>query len=169
MKIRKVTLEDVDALKKIAIKTFMETYASQNSEADMKLYLENNFSIANLKVELKDKKSAFYFAELATETVGYIKVKTEQSKTNIDELALEIQRIYVLKAFQGKRIGQKLYNKAFEIAQIKRVAYIWLGVWEKNLKAIEFYKKNGFVVFGTHTFKLGDDLQTDWTMKFELS
>ena len=43
--------------------------------------------------------------------------------------------------------------------------YIWLGVWEENPRATRFYQKNGFVAFGKHIFKLGDDEQTDILMK----
>lgn len=81
---------------------------------------------------------------------------------------LEIERIYVLKEYHGKKIGQLLYDKAIQIAKEKNVNYVWLGVWEKNLRAINFYKKNGFVGFDKHIFKLGDDEQTDIMMKLEL-
>jgi ribosomal protein S18 acetylase RimI-like enzyme len=42
---------------------------------------------------------------------------------------------------------------------------VWLGVWEKNLRAISFYEKNGFIAFDQHIFQLGDDRQTDIMMK----
>jgi ribosomal protein S18 acetylase RimI-like enzyme len=54
------------------------------------------------------------------------------------------------------------------IAKQNKVAYIWLGVWEKNERAINFYKKNGFVTFDTHIFKLGNEAQTDYMMKLEV-
>jgi diamine N-acetyltransferase len=82
--------------------------------------------------------------------------------------SLEIERIYVLQEFQGKKVGQMLFGKAVEIAKQKNADYIWLGVWEKNIKAIRFYEKNGFVPFGKHLFKLGDDEQTDIMMKLVL-
>ena len=90
-----------------------------------------------------------------------------QTELNDNE-ALEIERIYVLKDFQGKKIGQKLYEKAVEVAKQNKVKYIWLGVWEKNQKAIDFYEKNGFVPFDKHIFVLGDDEQTDIMMEMEL-
>ena len=70
-----------------------------------------------------------------------------------------------MKEYQGKHIGQLLYNKALYVANEKMVDYLWLGVWEENLKAINFYKKNGFVEFDKHIFKLGEDEQTDLMMK----
>ena len=74
----------------------------------------------------------------------------------------------MLQSFHGKKLGQALYEKAIQIANEKKVQYLWLGVWEKNNKAIQFYKKNGFVQFDTHIFKLGNDEQTDIMMKLAL-
>ncbi len=65
----------------------------------------------------------------------------------------------------GKKVGQMLYEKAIEIARLQRRSYIWLAVWEENARAIKFYKKNGFVEFDQHIFKLGNDEQVDIMMK----
>jgi len=85
-----------------------------------------------------------------------------------DNNALEIERIYVLKEYHGKEIGQLLYNKAIEVARDKKASYLWLCVWENNERAISFYKKNGFTAFDKHIFTLGDDEQTDIMMRLFL-
>ena len=170
MKIRKVTLNDIDELKKIGKQTFVETFSSENSKENMTEYLENGFSTEKLKTELTDKDSEFYFAEFDNQAIGYLKINIGQSQTEIKEAnALEIERIYVLKAFHGKKVGQILYDKAIEIAKDKNVDYVWLGVWEQNPRAIRFYEKNGFVEFDKHVFKLGNDEQTDIMMKLKLN
>ena len=46
--------------------------------------------------------------------------------------------------------------------------YVWLGVWEKNEKALKFYKKNGFYRIGEHSFVIGNDVQTDYIMRKDL-
>jgi ribosomal protein S18 acetylase RimI-like enzyme len=74
----------------------------------------------------------------------------------------------VLNAYLGKKIGQQLYDKAIHIATKMQMEYVWLGVWEENQRALNFYKKNGFVEFDKHIFKLGDDEQTDIMMKLQL-
>ena len=132
-------------------------------------YLEEGFSIDKLRKELNDINSEFYFAKRNDDIIGYLKLNFGQSQTELKEdNALEIERIYVLKDFQGKGIGQLLYNKAKLIASEKNVNYIWLGVQEKNMSAINFYLKNGFVEFDKHVFKLGKDEQIDLMMKLEL-
>jgi len=163
---QKVTSEDVEQLQKISIKTFYETFASSNTEADMQKYLDENFSKIRLIAELINPNSEFYFAILDNEIIGYLKINFGASQTELkDEKALEIERIYVLQKFHGQKIGQILYEKAISIAQQKKLEYVWLGVWEENPRAISFYKKNNFVEFDQHIFRLGDDEQVDIMMK----
>ncbi len=167
--ISKVTLSDIVQLQQIGRQTFFETFSSDNTEEDMQKYLEEEFSISKLIGELSSPGSEFYYAQSENGIIGYLKINFGTSQTELkDENALEIERIYVLQAFQGKKIGQLLYEKALEIAGQRNADYIWLGVWEENLKAINFYKKNGFTAFDKHIFKLGNDEQTDIMMKREM-
>ena len=170
MNIRKINIQDIEKLKEIGKLTFAETFSSENSEENMKEYLESGFSTEKLTAELTDQNAEFYFAELDGKTIGYLKVNVGQSQTEIrDKNALEIERIYVLKEFHGKKVGQILYDKAIELAKEKNVEYVWLGVWEQNPRAIRFYEKNGFKAFDKHVFKLGTDKQTDIMMKLKLN
>lgn len=78
---------------------------------------------------------------------------------------MEISRLYVLEEFLGIGLGKDLLDYAFDFARKQGLEYVWLGVWEKNARAIRFYEKNGLVKFGTHPFPFGDEIQTDWLMK----
>lgn len=167
--IQKVTSREIDQLQKIGRETFSETFSSSNTEENMKQYLEEGFSVEKLTNELNNENSEFYFALSETNVIGYLKINFGASQTELKgESSLEIERIYVLKEFHGKKIGQVLYEKAIEIAKQKKSDYVWLGVWEENPRAISFYKKNGFVEFDKHIFKLGDDEQTDIMMKLKI-
>jgi ribosomal protein S18 acetylase RimI-like enzyme len=135
----------------------------------MKAYLEDGFSNAKLSAELDNPNSEFYFATLNNTVIGYLKINFGLAQTELkDDKALEIERIYVLKEFHGKKVGQLLYDQAIHLAKEKKADYVWLGVWEKNHRAIQFYTKNGFVEFDQHIFVLGDDEQTDIMMKLEI-
>jgi len=170
MKIRNVNIQDIEKLKGIGKRTFTETFSSDNSEENITEYLDNGFSTEKLKTELTDKNAEFYFAELKGRVIGYLKVNSGQSQTEIkDKNYLEIERIYVLKEYHGKKVGQLLYENAIKIAKSKNAEYVWLGVWEKNPRAIRFYEKNGFVAFDKHIFKLGNDKQTDIMMKLKIN
>jgi ribosomal protein S18 acetylase RimI-like enzyme len=169
IEIRKATLNDVDQLLKISRQTFSETFSADNSADDMKKYLDENFSADKLANELNNKNSEFYFTTLDNIVIGYLKLNFGEAQTELkDSKTLEIERIYVLKEYHGKSVGQILYEQAIQVAKQKEAEYIWLGVWEENLKAINFYKKNGFTEFDRHIFKLGNDEQTDIMMKLLL-
>jgi ribosomal protein S18 acetylase RimI-like enzyme len=168
--IKKVTQTDIDQLQEIGRQTFLETFSAGNTEENMTKYLEEGFSVGKLTSELNNINSEFYFASLDNKVIGYLKLNFGQSQTEIKEdKALEIERIYVLKEYHGKKVGQILYDKSIQIARLKNVDYVWLGVWEENPRAINFYKKNGFIEFDKHFFKLGDDEQTDIMMRLKLN
>ena len=167
--ITKLTPNDIASLQSIGKQTFYETFAAGNTEEDMQMYLNESFRTDKLTMELQEPNSEFYFALLNNEPIGYLKLNFGAAQTELkDETAIEIERIYVLKEFHGKLVGQVLYNQALEVAKQASANYIWLGVWEKNLRAINFYIKNGFEKFDKHLFKLGKDEQTDIMMKLKL-
>lgn len=170
VEISKIKKDEILQLQEIGKQTFYETFSDSNTEENMKSYLENGFSIDKITAELNDENTEFYFAKIGKKIIGYLKLNFGKSQTELkDDKALEIERIYVLKEFHGKKVGQILYDKAIEIAKQKKSDYVWLGVWEENPRAINFYKKNGFVEFDKHIFKLGDDEQTDIMMKLKLT
>ena len=167
--IRAISINDLQSLQSISKQTFTETFASSNSKENMDKYLNEALSLEKLTEELNNPNSLFYFIEENDTPIGYLKLNMGASQTELnDNAALEIERIYVTQAYQGKKIGQQLYEKAIQVAKEKGVEYIWLGVWEENHKAIQFYSKNGFTAFDKHIFTLGDEEQIDIMMKLPL-
>ncbi len=167
--IKQATIKNINELQKISRQTFLESFSSGNTEENMKKYLDEKFSKEKLMAEMNDPNSAFYFAVIEGNIIGYIKLNVGRSQTELqNESGLELERIYVLQEFRGKRIGQALYEKTIQVATEKNTDYIWLGVWEKNLRAINFYKRNGFIEFDKHIFILGDEEQIDIMMKLPL-
>lgn len=166
LEIKRATVKDLNALQLIGRQTFSETFADVNSEENMIKYLKESFADEKLTAELNNPNSHFYLAQLDNKVIGYLKLNTGDAQTEKqDHDALEIERIYVAKEFHGQNVGQVLYVQALETAKELRATYIWLGVWEKNFRAVSFYSKNGFVQFDAHIFRLGDDEQTDLLMK----
>ena len=170
IEIKRISQADISQLQAIGRQTFLETFADQNTPEDMQKYLDNSFNPDKLSSELSDPDSELYFASADNNVIGYLKVNFGQAQTELkDNRSVEIERIYVLKEYHGKKVGQILYDKALEIARQRNAEYVWLGVWEENLRAISFYKKNGFVEFDKHIFKLGNDEQTDILMRLKLN
>lgn len=164
--IENVNENEVEQLQSISRQTFAETFSDSNSKENMDKYLTENLSIKKLSEELNNENSHFFFIKDGERNIGYLKLNMGPSQTEMkDETALEIERIYVIQEYQGKKVGQQLYEKAIQVAKEKKAQYVWLGVWEENHKAIQFYNKNRFEVFDKHVFVLGDEKQTDLMMR----
>jgi len=160
--------DEIKVLQQLSIKTFYQTFHASNTEKDMTKYLSENFTPEKLAKEINNPSSEFYIVEFGNVAIGYLKINTGDAQTeSVSENALEIERIYVLQEYHGKKVGQLLFDKAVNLAKERRCEYIWLGVWEENPRAIAFYRKNGFVEFGKHVFQLGTDQQTDILMKLQ--
>jgi len=163
-------MEDIDELRRLSIQTYHETFSAFNTPENMEKYLRCAFDREKLCRELSDKNSMFFFLLSGEKLAGYLKVNEAPSQTDVnDPASLEIERIYVSGEFQGEGLGRYLMEQAISMAVERKKKYVWLGVWEKNEKAIRFYKRNGFCKIGTHSFVMGDDVQTDHIMRKDLS
>jgi diamine N-acetyltransferase len=164
--IRNCDVDDLIALQEISYRTYNDTFEHLNTSSNMKAYFEKAFNYNQLRDELLNRNSNFYFLFTEGELAGYLKINEYQVQTDIyDPKSLELERIYVKKAFQGNGLGRTLMDKAIEVAIDREKSYIWLGVWEKNVKAIQFYQDNGFYKIGKHSFFMGEEKQTDYIMK----
>ncbi len=161
--------EHLQELRLVARQTFYETFCDTNTRENLNKYLESSFNTTKLLKELNHPCSRFYLASINGNVVGYLKVNTCDAQTETQPKgSFEIERIYVVKAWWGKNVGQALLDLAMQVAAELKSSYVWLGVWEKNYRAVRFYEKNGFEVFDTHVFHIGDESQTDFLMKRDM-
>lgn len=164
--IRGAGTEDIALLVELGKKTFYEAFHEQNTEEDMRLFLEEKFTNAVLAEEMREAGALFFVAWWEGKAVGFSKVREGHEPPELsDTKALEVERIYVDKDYQGKKIGMYLMENNLDYGKRNGYAVIWLGVWEHNSKAIRFYESKNFRTFGSHGFMLGNDLQTDILMK----
>lgn len=169
--IRPCTYSDSDLinLQQISRQTFRETFMDSNTTENMTQYLTENLSLEKLRTELSNEGSSFYFLEYETNIIGYLKINAGTAQTeNKYEGSLEIERIYILSAYQGKGTGKLLLDHALEAARLMKASFVWLGVWENNMRAIAFYQKHGFEAFDKHVFMLGNDEQIDLLLRIKL-
>ncbi|NEU27532.1 GNAT family N-acetyltransferase [Paenibacillus polymyxa] len=156
---------DIQILQEISIETFNDTFKDQNSPENMQVYLEKAFNLKQLEKELSNVFSEFFFIYFNAERVGYLKININDAQSEkMGDESLEVERIYIKNKFQKHGLGKYLINKAIEIALGHHKKKVWLGVWEKNEKAIAFYEKMGFVQTGAHSFYMGDEEQIDFIM-----
>lgn len=169
MILKKCDLDDLEELAAIGRETYFETFHSMNSPETMSRYLDEAFNPEKLELDLRNESSHFYFLDVESETAAYLKVNFAPAQSDInDPDSIEIERIYVKKEFGSRGIGKFLIQHSIELGRKEGCTYAWLGVWEKNTPAIVFYKKMGFVVFGGHSFQMGDELQSDLILKKDI-
>ena len=167
--IKEALQDDAALIADISRQTFYETFAPDNSKENMDTFMNEVFTKEALIKEVGAEGNIFMLAYDDEAPVGYVRLREGEKRTEFgNQPSVEIARIYAVTSSIGKGVGSALMKKCLEIAAETGKKIIWLGVWEKNQLAINFYHKWGFEKFATHIFPLGSDLQTDWLMKKEI-
>ena len=166
VRVRVATKEDAALIADLSRETFYAAFAAQNTAENMAKFMNEQFTREALMAEVGSKHNIFLLAYIGDEVVGYARLREQNQPPELkDATAIEIARIYATTSSIGKGVGKILMEKCLEIATYLKKNTVWLGVWEHNQRAIEFYTKWGFKKFATHVFMLGDDPQTDWLME----
>lgn len=165
-KITPVNIHQVHQLQKVSKETFLESFAEFNTEENLKDYFEKAFSITSLINQINNPNTRFYFIHQDQEICAYFKINIGESQTEIKaEDGLELERIYIYQKHQSQGLGKTILHEVKIKALLEDKKYIWLGVWEHNLRAIKFYENFGFKKFDSHIYVMGDDPQTDLMMR----
>lgn len=166
IKIRIAKADDAEFIADLSRRTFYDAFAQYNTKENMDLFMERQFSREQLIAEVGTPGTIFLLAELDGHPVGYVKLASSQPPEGLPAGAdMEIVRIYSEQHTIGKGVGRALMQASIHQAREQGKPWIWLGVWEHNQRAIDFYRKWGFEKFGEHVFMVGEDPQTDWWMK----
>jgi GNAT superfamily N-acetyltransferase len=165
MSIRRAVPEDASALAEFASRTFTETFGAENRPQDLAAHLRSAFGVAQQGAELASPDVVTLLVESDGTLAAFAQVRRGPAPGCVTEAApVELWRFYVDRPWQGRGLAQRL------MASVRQAAYqlggncLWLGVWERNLRAIAFYQKCGFRDVGSHDFWLGTDRQTDRVM-----
>jgi diamine N-acetyltransferase len=158
---RRATVDDAARLADFATRTFRHTYEAYNTPDDMRDYLASAFGADKQSRELGDPAMITVFAESRGELVGYAQLKRGPAPASVQGSPVEIYRFYVDSRAHGAGVAQGLMREALDAARDLGADVAWLGVWERNPRAIAFYRKSGFDEVGTQIFQLGSDKQTD--------
>lgn len=168
--IRQAAPEDRDIIVDLGRKTFVETYAEVTNNGVIESYVEKRFSPEAIAAELNNPWATFYIAFLDGKPAAFTKLRSDRKAKGLEQQhAIELERIYVLKEYQGVKVGKDMMDKCKEMAAMGRYDLIWLQVWQKNSKAIQFYQKAGFVIYETTVFNYFNEMtQDDFLMRFNL-
>jgi ribosomal protein S18 acetylase RimI-like enzyme len=164
--LREANREDAWLIADLSRQTFYDTFAAANRAEDMEKFLREQFTRGRLMLEVGAPGNTFLIAYLDEAVVGYVKLRASRPPAALgSSSALEIARLYAVKEAIGKGVGAALMQASLQRAEAAGMEKVWLGVWEKNERAIAFYERWGFRPFGETDFLLGDDLQRDWLLQ----
>lgn len=167
--IREAIADDAERIADLSRQTFYETFAPYNTKENMEKFLGTQFTKPDLMKEVGARGNIFFIAFENDTPVGYAFLRQTKNPPALGSTpAIELARIYAASQVIGRGVGKLLMQTCLDKAKELKKEILWLGVWEKNDKALAFYLKWGFEKFGEHPFLLGDDIQTDWLMKKDL-
>lgn len=160
--IRLASEKDIAVLTDLSRKTFEEAFGDQNNPEDMRSYLDDSFSEAQITHALTDPETTFLLAYHQDTLVGYAKIQGGPAPDCIrDDKAIQLNRVYIVSPHMGRGLGSQLIQACIDESLQQRYTSIWLGVWEVNVNARRLYERLGFVRVGTKKFILGSDVQQD--------
>lgn len=175
VQLRRASVTDAATLAEFGARTFVETFAADNSPDDLAAYLAQSFGEAIQRAELSSATITAFVAEVDGVIAGYAMLRQDGAESGLPPglssaaAPVELQRLYVSRELKGRGLAQLLMAQVEAEARRRGGRTLWLGVWERNSRAIAFYRKSGFIDVGTHVFQLGSDPQTDRLMSKPLA
>ena len=167
---RRAAASDASALAELAARTFADSFGADNRPEDLKAHLQSSYGTAQQAAELADHEVRTVLAYRDDQLIGFAQVRRKMSPACVvAEQPVELHRFYLVRSAQGTGAAMPLMVEAREAAEELGGRHLWLGVWERNPRAIAFYLKAGFTKVGNHDFLVGGDKQADWVLVAPLS
>lgn len=173
--IRTARVADAPELSAFAARCFRETFQQENDPADLESYVAGAFNADRQLAEITDSSSVVLLAEVldavhGPRLAGYAHVVRGVAPAEVaGPDPIELKRLYVGSEWHGRGVARSLMEAVLQTARTRGARTLWLGVWERNARAIAFYRKHGFERVGEQTFLMGRDLQLDWLMSLLVS
>jgi ribosomal protein S18 acetylase RimI-like enzyme len=164
---------DAAALAALAARLFRETYGPDadpassggSRPADVEAYVGPHFTPARQAAELADPALATFVAEAAGGALAaYAQVRAPSPHPVAGPSAAELARLYVDWPWQGRGLADALLAAVLDAARAAGAPALWLAVLQRNARAVAFYRRHGFRIADTSTFRMGAEVQHDWIM-----
>ena len=146
---------------------FCETFAHLYSAEDLTAFL-SEFTEEAWTSELTNPRYAFLIAEDEGQPAGYIKLGPPALPVTPSGPPLELRQLYILKAWHGSGIAQKLMEWALDTARGRQAEELYLTVYTDNHRARRFYERYGFEYVGPYKFMVGNQADEDEIWKLDL-
>jgi ribosomal protein S18 acetylase RimI-like enzyme len=166
--IRKATRDDAEIVADAGRVTFSEAFGDTNTAEDLKNYLQKSFNVNDIRSQLEGP-DIFYVAQINGGCAGYMKLNVTATVPEVEgHNAVQLERIYVRKHLYRMGVGKRLLDAAIDEAKASGFDHLWLGVWQENERAIDFYIKHNFKIAGTKLFRIGDNITKDFVMLLKI-
>ncbi|WP_435262754.1 GNAT family N-acetyltransferase [Tenacibaculum sp. nBUS_03] len=154
--IRTATTNDATIIALLGRITYSESHGKYiDNKKHLLNYNNDAFSLKKIKESLSIPDNVFYLIYVNKLPVGYAKLVLNTTFNNkTPQNSCRLERIYILNDFLPLKIGQQLYNTVINKAISLNFECIWLSVYIKNNRAIQFYRKNNFTKIGVLQFKV---------------
>ena len=167
--IRLATPSDAAQLALLSEQTFREAFAKDNSPDNIDLHVHKSYSAALQGSELLDPRRRIVMAWIGNHAIGYSHVFAGPVHPSVQSAnPAELLRLYVVKEWYGRGLSNSLMETLIADGQDKGFRSMWLGVWERNVRAQVFYRRWSFIEVGSHVFMVGNDPQRDLIMVRDL-
>ncbi|SFD57116.1 Ribosomal protein S18 acetylase RimI [Chitinophaga sp. CF118] len=170
--IQQMKLTDLSVLQKICWEAYSQNFYHHWNEDGLELYINKVFGTETLKSEFNDNNIHYYVAFTNQEPVAFMKLNLSSNLPGLEPgKGIELDKIYILPQFKGMKIGKKLFELAFDIANNHKKEIFWLSVIDTNQEAVTFYEKVGFKFHSKTRLdypKFKEELKGMWRMYIEL-
>lgn len=165
LNIRSASPDDGDLLAAFGATAFRDTYRDLDDPDEIEQYVAKSFTPEVVRSQIADPASIVLLAYSDSELVGYAHIRHSDVPLCVSGPSpIELVRLYLAKASIGKGYGAQLMRAVFGEARELNCRTIWLGVYDRNIRAVEFYQRFGFVQVGTKEFILGGRVYIDPVM-----
>ena len=163
--IRYAQASDARRLAALAEETFRDTFGSANSAQNMDRHCKASYGHSIQRAEILDARRMTLLCCHGDDPIAYAQLRWSAAPDCVQARRPgEILRLYVDRPWHGKGVAQALMDACIAEMEKRGCDVAWLGVWERNPRAIAFYRKFAFEEVGDHVFALGEDPQRDIVM-----
>lgn len=171
---RRATPGDAGPLAAFAARAFRGTYGPEGAPAggggsrpeDVEAYVGAHFTEAVQRAELADPG---LLTLVGHDAEGAVAAYAQLARPAAPGGDAELARLYVAPAWHGRGVAGALLGAGVDAARADGAGRLRLAVYQRNVRAVAFYRRHGFAVTGVAHFQMGAERQDDWIMCRALS
>jgi len=160
--IRLATPADTHTLAAFGAQAFADAYRELSDAQEIADYVAEHFRPEVMASVIGDPACTVLLAWVGDSLAGYAIVKAEPAPDCVTGPApIHLWRIYLGGGFIGQGLGSRLMRAVNAEARRQGAQTLWLGVYDRNVRAVQFYERFGFAKVGGQEFEFGGQIYID--------